>query len=49
MAGNFCATRVATIATEIEIEAETIEDAESETANLKLAIEQTQYRIEQDG
>ena len=46
MAGNFCATRVAAIAKEIETAAPTIEAAERETENLKLAIEQTQQWLE---
>ena len=46
MAGNFCATRVAAIAKEIETEAPTIEAAERESDNLKLAIEQTRQWLE---
>ena len=49
MAGNFCASRVAAIAEEIETEAPTIEAAEREAKYLKLAIEQTQQWLEQTG
>ena len=49
MAGNFCATRVAAIAKEIETEAPTLEAAASEVMNLKLAIEQTQQWLELAG
>ena len=49
MAGNFCATRIAAIAKEIEIGAPSIEAAERESENLKLAIEQTRIRLEKSG
>ena len=49
MAGNFCATRVAAIAKEIETQVPTLEAAARGATNLKLAIEQTQYWIEQAG
>jgi PAS domain S-box-containing protein len=49
MAGNFCATRIAAIAKEIETGATSIEAAERESENLKLAIEQTRMRLEKSG
>jgi CheY-like chemotaxis protein len=49
MAGNFCATRIAAIANEIETGAPSIEAAERESENLKLAIEQTRVRLEKFG
>ena len=46
MSDNLYAKRVAAIAKEIEIDAPTVEEAERESENFKLAIEQTEQWLE---
>ncbi len=46
MAGNYAATRIATVAREFEIEAQTLDAAREKTAGLERAIEETQQWLE---